>query len=182
MSRKHLSLAWLLSAIVAVQTVTASRELEDVSDCDVVIVGGSTSGLAAAVTAAKEGAVTCLLEPTDMPGGQMTANGIPALDFSYENGCKPFNVSGAAPDTLGVLAFPSLNLPPSRILTLTLAPNLDATAGEYAKGFRGATQNTTTARLSNLLGEPVLLSPDCTCQGRSRYADQVSRTKAKDLL
>ena len=63
--------------------------------CDVVIVGGSTSALAAAVTAAKEGAQACLLEPTDMPGGQMTSNGIPALDFSYENGCKPFNVSGA---------------------------------------------------------------------------------------
>eukprot|EP01052_Picozoa_sp_SAG31_P030686 SAG31_NODE_3169_length_4591_cov_7.118655_2_plen_143_part_00 len=47
--------------------------------CDVVVVGGSVAGLSAAVTSAKEGANTCLLEPTDMLGGQMTANGIPAL-------------------------------------------------------------------------------------------------------
>jgi heterodisulfide reductase subunit A-like polyferredoxin len=71
-------------------------------NCDVVIVGGSVAGLAAAVTSAKEGAITCLLEPTDMTGGQMAANGIPALDFSIENGRVPFNTTQAAPDTMMV--------------------------------------------------------------------------------
>ena len=107
MTHNYLLIPLLLSTVIAAAT---TRVLEDVTHCDVVIVGGSTSGLAAAVTAAKEGAVTCLLEPTDMPGGQMTANGIPALDFNYENGCKPFNVSGAAPDTMVVLTLPPLTL------------------------------------------------------------------------
>ena len=65
--------------------------------CDVVVIGGSVAGLSAAVTAAKEGAEVCLLEPTDMLGGQMTANGVPALDFSPED-CKagtPFNTRSA---------------------------------------------------------------------------------------
>jgi hypothetical protein len=52
------------------------------------------------VTAAKEGQRACLLEPTDLAGGQI--NNIPALDFQPENGCKPFNVSGASADTFSV--------------------------------------------------------------------------------
>ena len=57
-------------------------------ECDILVVGGSTAGLSAAVTSAKEGQTTCLLEPTDMIGGQMTANGVPALDFTqvFRNG------------------------------------------------------------------------------------------------
>ena len=69
--------------------------VEEAVECDVVVIGGSVAGLSAAVTAAKEGANTCLLEPTDMLGGQMTSNGIPALDFSSEH-CDaqtPFNTS-----------------------------------------------------------------------------------------
>jgi NADPH-dependent 2,4-dienoyl-CoA reductase/sulfur reductase-like enzyme len=66
----------------------SSKGDEEVINCDLVVVGGSVAGLSAAVTAAKEGADTCLLEPTDMLGGQMTANGIPALDFSPEQ-CYP---------------------------------------------------------------------------------------------
>ena len=81
-------------------TAAGRQEVEDV-ECDLVVVGGSVAGLAAAVTAAKEGASTCLLEPTDMLGGQLTANGIPALDFSPEQ-CypdTPFNTS-ALPKTM----------------------------------------------------------------------------------
>lgn len=80
-------------------TTTTSTSSTTVS-CSVVVVGGSVAGLAAAITSAKEGAKTCLLEPTDMLGGQMTANGIPALDFTPENGRAPFNVSGATLDSL----------------------------------------------------------------------------------
>ena len=35
-----------------------------------------------------------------MLGGQMSGNGIPALDFSAENGRAPFNITGASPDTM----------------------------------------------------------------------------------
>jgi hypothetical protein len=99
----------LIGAVLAAQAVAATggdysqqAALEEVEGCQVVVIGGSVAGLAAAVTSAKEGAVTCLLEPTDMIGGQMTANGIPALDFSSEDARVPFNESGGASDTLMV--------------------------------------------------------------------------------
>jgi hypothetical protein len=67
------------------QVRPALKTTDDAAEeCDVVVIGGSVAGLSAAVTSAKEGATTCLLEPTDMLGGQMTSNGIPALDFSPE--------------------------------------------------------------------------------------------------
>lgn len=51
--------------------------------CDVIVAGGTTAALAAALTSAREGAKTCLLEPTDWPGGQMTAGGVPAIDYAW---------------------------------------------------------------------------------------------------
>jgi heterodisulfide reductase subunit A-like polyferredoxin len=85
-------LTWVL--LTALWRVTGGRSDQSIDNatsviqCDVVVIGGSVAGLSAAVTAAKEGADVCLLEPTDMLGGQMTANGVPALDFSPED-CKP---------------------------------------------------------------------------------------------
>ncbi len=57
----------------------------NVAQCDVVVAGGSAAALSAALTAAREGANTCLLEPTDWPGGQFTANGVPAVDFAWHS-------------------------------------------------------------------------------------------------
>lgn len=51
--------------------------------CDVIVAGGSTAALAAALSSAREQKVTCLIEPTDWPGGQMTASGVSAIDFSH---------------------------------------------------------------------------------------------------
>lgn len=51
--------------------------------CDVVVAGGTTAALATALTAAREGVKTCLLEPTDWPGGQLTAGGVPAVDYAW---------------------------------------------------------------------------------------------------
>ncbi|MBL8717733.1 MAG: FAD-dependent oxidoreductase, partial [Myxococcales bacterium] len=56
---------------------TDQREAEQVADpsrCKVVIAGGTTAALAAALAAAAEGSDTCLLEPTDWVGGQLTAS------------------------------------------------------------------------------------------------------------
>ena len=50
--------------------------------CDVLVAGGSTAALAAAIAAAEAGAPTlhvCLTEPTDRLGGQLAWN--PAIDF-----------------------------------------------------------------------------------------------------
>ena len=56
--------------------LSGAREIE----CDVLIVGGGTGGVAAALAAARRGKRVHLLEETDWIGGQLTAQGISALD------------------------------------------------------------------------------------------------------
>lgn len=56
---------------------------------DVVIAGGSTAALAAAFSAAEEGASVALLEPTDWIGGQLTASGVPAIDEAWHKVTAP---------------------------------------------------------------------------------------------
>lgn len=56
---------------------------------DVVICGGSAAALAAAFTAADEGARVALLEPTDWIGGQFTASGVPAVDEAWHRIVDP---------------------------------------------------------------------------------------------
>ncbi|MBX3432091.1 MAG: FAD-dependent oxidoreductase [Pirellulales bacterium] len=52
-------------------------------DYDVVIAGGTTAALAAALAAHDEGARVALLEPTDWIGGQLTASAVPAVDEAW---------------------------------------------------------------------------------------------------
>jgi hypothetical protein len=51
--------------------------------CDVIIAGGSTAALAASLASADVGAKTCLLEPTEWVGGQMTASAVSAIDWAW---------------------------------------------------------------------------------------------------
>ena len=48
--------------------------------CDILIAGGGTGGVAAALAAARAGRQVVLLEETDWIGGQLTAQGVSALD------------------------------------------------------------------------------------------------------
>src|SRR3954454_23941505 len=48
--------------------------------CDVLIAGGGTGGVAAALAAARSGRRVVLLEETDWLGGQLTSQGVSALD------------------------------------------------------------------------------------------------------
>lgn len=63
-------------AVIATATGRAPSEL----DCEILVVGGGTGGVAAALAAARRGRQVCLLEETDWLGGQLTAQGISALD------------------------------------------------------------------------------------------------------
>ncbi len=48
--------------------------------CEILIAGGGTGGVAAALAAARNGRRVVLLEETDWLGGQMTSQGVSALD------------------------------------------------------------------------------------------------------
>src|ERR1051325_1379611 len=63
-------------AVVEVDLTQPAREIE----CDVLVVGGGTGGVAAAWAAARMGRRVCLVEETDWIGGQFTSQGVSALD------------------------------------------------------------------------------------------------------
>jgi len=64
------------TAVLKVQAQAPSREV----DCEVLVVGGGMGGVAAALAASRRGLRTCLLEETDWLGGQLSAQGVSALD------------------------------------------------------------------------------------------------------
>lgn len=57
---------------------------EEVWECEVAIVGGSLGGIAAAAEAMAAGAQTCLVELTPWLGGQISSQGVSAIDESHE--------------------------------------------------------------------------------------------------
>lgn len=63
-------------AVVRVPDLSAARDVS----CDILIAGGGTGGVAAALAAARSGKRVHLIEETDWIGGQLTAQGISALD------------------------------------------------------------------------------------------------------
>src|SRR5439155_10047238 len=58
----------------------ASEPPEREMECEVLIVGGGMGGVAAALAMARVGRTVLLTEETDWLGGQMTAQGVSALD------------------------------------------------------------------------------------------------------
>eukprot|EP00729_Bicosta_minor_P021088 gene21088-34056_t len=74
----------ILSSLVAVVSLSAAGATTLNVTCDIVVAGGN---LAAAITAAEAGPslTVCFTEITDWPGGQMTAGGVPAIDFDGPN-------------------------------------------------------------------------------------------------
>ena len=63
-------------AVLPVERLDSARDVA----CEILIAGGGTGGVAAALAAARAGRRVVLLEETDWLGGQMTSQGISALD------------------------------------------------------------------------------------------------------
>lgn len=63
----------------------ASVAHSEIVECDVIVAGGSLSALSSALTAAREGVKTCLIEPTNWAGGQFTSSGISAIDNAWHS-------------------------------------------------------------------------------------------------
>ncbi len=57
-------------------------EPEEIWECEVIVVGGSLGGIAAAAQAMQAGAQTCLIELTPWLGGQISSQGVSAVDES----------------------------------------------------------------------------------------------------
>ena len=55
---------------------------QDTWECEVVVLGGSLGGVAAAYHAMEAGAITCLIELTPWLGGQISSQGVSAIDES----------------------------------------------------------------------------------------------------
>jgi hypothetical protein len=64
---------------VAVIRVPEPEGISDV-ECEVLVVGGGTGGVAAALAAARRGRTVCVVEETAWIGGQLTSQGVSALD------------------------------------------------------------------------------------------------------
>jgi len=67
-------------AVLPVEARAAGSEAARAEPCEILIAGGGTGGVAAALAAARSGRRVVLLEETDWLGGQMTAQGVSALD------------------------------------------------------------------------------------------------------
>ena len=78
----------LLLLVVVMSICSVSSDIID--DCSLVIVGGSTAALGAAMSASsKLNQHVCLLEPTDWAGGQLTSELLSAPDFAYHRIIDP---------------------------------------------------------------------------------------------
>lgn len=91
----------LVAVFLLVLAVWGHPSASSIEYCDIIVAGGSLASLAAAVTAANvsRASVVCFLDPTDWPGGQLTASAVPAVDFGPNNGV-PANLPQSFADFL----------------------------------------------------------------------------------
>src|SRR4249919_2902674 len=67
-------------AVLPVAPPAARSNAASAEPCEILIAGGGTGGVAAALAAARSSRRVVLLEETDWLGGQLTAQGVSALD------------------------------------------------------------------------------------------------------
>src|SRR2546425_10482955 len=75
-----IALAFLLTLRVAIPPARAKKS--HAANVQVLVVGGSPGGIAAAVAASRAGMTTLLVEPQEEIGGEVTRGGVDALDLN----------------------------------------------------------------------------------------------------
>lgn len=73
-----------LNAAIARPQLSPLPAPQETWTCEVVVIGGSLGGVAAASHSMQSGATTCLIELTPWLGGQISSQGVSALDESQE--------------------------------------------------------------------------------------------------
>ncbi len=76
----HLKLGMALLVLTLTCTKLNEATMNQRVSCDILIAGGGLGGCAAALHAAKMGLTVCLIEECDWIGGQITSQGVSALD------------------------------------------------------------------------------------------------------
>jgi hypothetical protein len=96
-----------LNSNAQVTTTTSNTAFTGQSvNCEVIVNGGTTAAYFAAYSSATEGRQVCLIEPTNWIGGQLTATGVPAIDWQWNSNINPSavglvnGVNGQLPHTL----------------------------------------------------------------------------------
>ena len=83
MPQKTLQRACVFIVIFSIVIHSINSTIRSIDDCELLIVGGTTSAFGAILSASKIlGARVCLLEPTDWVGGQLTAELLSAPDYA----------------------------------------------------------------------------------------------------
>ncbi len=72
-----------ISILFSLQRTRISSNANSTLSYDIVIVGGGTGGVSAAIQAARQGTRVAIVEPTDWLGGQMSAAGVSTMDEGY---------------------------------------------------------------------------------------------------
>lgn len=108
----------LVNRVLALFLYLAYSQIADAHDldiepelhyCDVLVLGGSTAALSAALSAADEEANVILTEPTDWIGGQLTSSAVPAIDEAWHQ-VAPSSLAGRLLD-VAKLARDPRNMP-----------------------------------------------------------------------
>lgn len=77
-----------MEPVMAATVTTPNKTYSLVKDYDVVICGAEPEGIAAAISASKNGLKTLIIEERDIPGGLYTAGMLAMLDMNYDGGSE----------------------------------------------------------------------------------------------
>lgn len=89
----------LIKPMLLCLCLTATGAWASVFHTDIIVAGGSTSGVTAALQASRSGAKVTVVEPTTWLGGMLTAAGVGAVDGNYN---MPAGLWGEFRDSLAV--------------------------------------------------------------------------------